>query len=158
MKLPAVLEQDGVYGLQTFYDQINSHIQSLSTTGVANEHYEPMLSSIILEKLPPEIKLLIPRNMNQDIWDLTQMLEIFSQKLKARETCLPSTLFGKNFEFDSKYTDSALYSSTASRGQSPTKSPVKCIFCKGEHWSYKCNIVTDHIARKVFLKNNNLCF
>ena len=49
-----------------------------------------MLSSIILEKLPPEIKLLITRNMNQDIWDLTQMLEIFNQEFKARETCLPS--------------------------------------------------------------------
>ena len=72
--------------------------------------------------------------MNQDIWDLTQMLEIFNQELKARETCLPSALVGKNFEFDSKYTGSALYSSTASRGQNPTKSPVKCIFCKGEHW------------------------
>ena len=117
-----------------------------------------MLSSIILEKLPPEIKLLITRNMNQDIWDLTQMLEIFNQELKARETCLPSAPVGKNFEFESKYTGSALYSSTASRRQNPTKSPVKCIFCKGEHWSDKCNIVTDPIARKEFLKNNNLCF
>ena len=92
-----------------------------------------MLSSIILEKLPPEIKLLITRNMNQDIWDLTQMLEIFNQELKARETCLPSARVGKNFEFESKYTGSALYSSTSSRGQNRTKSPVKCIFCKGEH-------------------------
>ena len=55
--------------------------------------------------------------MNQDIWDLTQMLEIFNQKLKAREDCLSSAPIGKNFEFDSKYTGSALYSSTASRGQ-----------------------------------------
>ena len=116
-----------------------------------------MLSSIILEKLPPEIKLLITRNMDQDIWDLTQMLKIFNQELKAKETYLPSVPVGKNFEFDSKYTGSTLYFSTASRGQNPTKSLVKCIFCKGEHWSDKCNIVTDPIARKEFLKNNNLC-
>ena len=96
--------------------------------------------------------------MNQDIWDLTQMLEIFNQELKARETCLSSAPVGKNFEFDFKYAGSALYSSTASRGQNPTKSSVKCIFCKGEHWSDKCNIVTDPIARKEFLKNNKLCF
>ena len=96
--------------------------------------------------------------MNQDIWDLTQMLEIFNQELKARETCLPSALVGKNFEFDSKYTGSALYSSTGSRGQNPTKSPVKCIFCKSEHWSDTCNTVTDPITRKEFLQNNNLCF
>ena len=86
VKLPAIREQDGVNGLRTFYDKINTHIRSLSTLGVASEHYGPMLSSIILEKLPPEIKLLITRNMKEDIWDLTQMLEIFNQELKARET------------------------------------------------------------------------
>ena len=147
MKLPAVGEQDGVHGLRTFYDQINLHIQSLSTLGVASEHYRPMLSGIIIEKLPPETKLLITRNMSQDIWDMTEMLEIFNQELKGRETCLSSAPVGKNFEFDSKYTDSVLYSSTASRGQNPIKSSLNCIFCKSEHWSGKCSIVSG-IARK----------
>ena len=126
VKLPAVREQDGFHGLRTFYDQINSHVRSLSTLGVASEHYGPRLSSIILEKGPPEIKLLITRNMNKDIWDLTQMLRSFNQELKERETCLSSAPVGK--------------------------SSVKYIFCKGEHWSDKFNIVTDPIARK------KLCF
>ena len=86
------------------------------------------------------------------------MLETYNQELKAKETCLSSAPVGKNFEFESKYTGSALYSSTASRGQNPTKSSVKCIFCKGDHWSEKFNIVTDPIARKEFLQNNKLCF
>ena len=73
----------------------------MSTLGVASEHYGPMHSSIILEKHPPEIKLLIIRNMNQDIWDLAQMLDIFNQELKARETCLSSAMVGKNSELDS---------------------------------------------------------
>ena len=64
VKLPAVGEQDAVHGLRTFYDQINLHIRSLSPLGVASEHYGSMLSIIILEKLPPETKLLITRNMN----------------------------------------------------------------------------------------------
>ena len=57
LKLPAFREQDSVHGLRMLYDQINTHIGSLSTLGVASEHYGPMLSSIILEKLPQEIKL-----------------------------------------------------------------------------------------------------
>ena len=85
------------------------------------------------------------------------MLEIFNQELKGRETCLSSAPVGKNFEFDSKYTGSVLYSSTVSRGQNPIKSSLNCIFCKSEHWSDKCSIVSS-IARKEFLKNNNLCF
>ena len=34
--------------------------------------------------------------MSQGIWDLTQLLHIFNQELKARETCLLSALGGKN--------------------------------------------------------------
>ena len=67
--------------------------------------------------------------MNQDIWDQTQMLEIFNQELKVRESLLSTAPVGKNFEFDSEYTGSDDY-----------------------------NIVTYLIARKEFLKNNNLCF
>ena len=46
VKVRTVREQDGVYGLQTFYDQINSHIRSLFTLGVTSKHYGTMLSSI----------------------------------------------------------------------------------------------------------------
>ena len=72
------------------------------------------------------------------------MLEIFNQELKLRVPV------GKNFEFGSKYTGSVLYSATASKSQNPTKSSLKSIFCKSEHWSDKCNIVTDPTARKEF--------
>ena len=120
LKLAAFREQDSVHGLKMFYDQINTHIRSLSTLGVASEPYGPMLSSIISQKIPQEIKRLVTRNINQDIWDLTQMLEIFNKELNARETCLSSAPVGKNFESDCKYTGSALYSSTASKGQNPT--------------------------------------
>ena len=54
VELPTNQEQDGVNGLRT-YDQINLHFRSLSTVCVASEHYGPMLSSSVLEKLPPEI-------------------------------------------------------------------------------------------------------
>ena len=54
VELPTNQEQDGVNGLRT-YDQINLHFRSLSTLCVASEHYGPMLSSSVLEKLPPEI-------------------------------------------------------------------------------------------------------
>ena len=54
VELPTNQEQDGVNGLRT-YDQINLHFRSLYTLCVASEHYGPMLSSSVLEKLPPEI-------------------------------------------------------------------------------------------------------
>ena len=39
-----------------------SHIRSLSTAGIPQENYEPLLIPIVLEKLPDDIKLEEPIN------------------------------------------------------------------------------------------------
>ena len=35
---------------------------------------------------------------------------------------------------------------------------VKCVFCKGDHYSDKCNVVADMKARAVVIKKNRLCY
>ena len=35
---------------------------------------------------------------------------------------------------------------------------VKCVFCKGDHYSDKCNVVTDMKARAGVIKKDRLCY
>ena len=35
---------------------------------------------------------------------------------------------------------------------------IKCVFCKGEHYPDKCNVVTDMEARTEIIRNNRLCY
>ena len=49
-----------------------------------------MIATLILEKLPQEIKLIVARNV-KETWDLTNILNIVNQELEALEACLVKT-------------------------------------------------------------------
>ena len=145
-----------------------SHVRSLSTLGIEMENYGALISTLILEKLPPKVKSVITRNIKENTWDLAKVLELINLELRARETCTvpEKTEGGKNsahFDSELPYTGSSLHSgSHRSRFQSgnPSKSGgnIKCIFCRGNHWSDKCNVISDFEARKDFLKKEKICF
>ena len=74
-----------------------------------------MIPALILEKLPPEVKLVITRNIKENTWDLAKVLELINLELRARETCTvpEKTEGGKNsahFDSELPYTGSSLHS------------------------------------------------
>ena len=52
------------------------------------------------------------------------------------------------------YTCSSLHLGTRSSHQSK----VKCVFCRGSHFSDKCSVILDCETRKKFLTENEKCF
>ena len=74
-----------------------------------------MISALILEKLPPEVKLVITRNIKENTWDLAKVLELINLELRVCKTCTVTekTEGGTNsVHFDSElpYTGSSLHS------------------------------------------------
>ena len=167
VKLPSVNSKD-VKALQKFYDDVESHGRSLSTLGIEMEIYGALISTLILQKLPPEVKLVITRNIKENTWVLAKVLELINLELRARETCtvLEKTEGGKNcahIDSELPYTGSSLHSgSYMPRLQScnPPKSGenIKCIFCRGNHWSDKCSAILDFEARKDFFEKGEKMF
>lgn len=49
------------------------------------ESYGTMLSSVLLSKLPPELRLIVSRKVPADDLDMGTLLETFEQELIARE-------------------------------------------------------------------------
>ena len=86
VKLPSVNNED-VKALRKFYDDVESHVRSLSTLGIKIENYGSLISSVILEKLPLEVKLVITRNIKENTWDLAKVLELIKLELRAPKTC-----------------------------------------------------------------------
>ena len=164
VKLPFV-NNENVKALRKFYDDVESHVRSLSTLGIKMENYGASISTLILEKLPPEAKLVITGNIKENTWDLAKVLGRINLELRARKTCTvpKKTEEGKNSaHFDSELlcTGSSLHSgSHRSRFQSGNPSKcIKCIFCRGNYWSDKRSVISDVEARKDFLKNEKRCF
>ena len=58
--------------------------------GLSVESYGGLLSSILLNKVPSEILLIVNRGLLGDSWDLDKILELFEAELTARERTAPT--------------------------------------------------------------------
>ena len=149
LKLPMVKEND-LQQLRSFYDEVELNVRSLVTLGVAVASFGTLVSTVVIDKLSPDIKLLIARHI-KDTWNLMKILELLNEELKARETF---NVEGKSVDSDEilPFTGSSLV--VGSRGTSHQS--VKYCFCKGSHWSNKFHVVTDAVAIKQFLRKDFL--
>ena len=87
LKLEKVFNSKNVKELRNLYDRVESHIRSLSTAGIPQENYEPLLIPIVLEKLLDDIKLELSRKLGTDKWKIDEFLEILKEEIVARESC-----------------------------------------------------------------------
>ena len=80
----AKVESDDLHGLRKFYDDVESNGRSLRNLGIGSKSYGSLLSTLIIEKLSQDIKLIISRKIETDIWDLPKVLDLISLELRAR--------------------------------------------------------------------------
>ena len=74
-----------VKGLRKLYDSVEAHIRGLQALGISVSAYIGMLSSVLVNKLPPEIKLIISREIYGDSLDLDKVISIVEREVEARK-------------------------------------------------------------------------
>ena len=84
LKLKKIVSDKDLAGLRTFFDKIESHTRSLQSLGIESQNYGSLLAPIILERLPHQFKLIISRNLKDEIWDLDKILELINEELRAK--------------------------------------------------------------------------
>ena len=113
--------------------------------------YGGILVPFLNGKLPSEIRVILSRNFQNDIWQLDDMLKILKREVEAKER---SFSIGTSSEFepekrDRNYTTSAFLNSSLER---------KCPFCNlNNHPASKCLKVTNMAARKQILRQKGMC-
>ena len=75
--------------LRELYDPLESHVRSLKSLGIPSNSYGSLLSSIIMNKLPQELRLIIGREVKDQDWQLDNILHALEDELKARERAVP---------------------------------------------------------------------
>ena len=117
---------------QGLYDDMESHVRSLRSLDVDDDHYAPLLTPIIMERLPHQPKSTISRQVGNYTWELTQLLCLIRDELKAWENCLtPDSSFTRNLQdsykgskkFDSTYTGAGLHVSQQAQ-------KIVCVFSR----------------------------
>jgi hypothetical protein len=152
LKLEKVNNSKNVKELRNLYDRIESHVRSLFTVGITSEHYGPLLIPVVLEKIPEDIRLEISRKLGTDNWKMDEFMTILREETVARESC--EFMKGKgDTEFQENknkgFTTQNLYAGTRN---------TKCSFCKQNHFSDKCTVVTDLQKQKEIVWKDRLCF
>ena len=153
MNLEVVTSADDVTTLRCLYDGVESHLRGLKGLGVASDSYGTLLSSILFNKLPRELCLIISRGVSEDEWSLNKLMEAFEEELKARERALTPL---KN-PSHRKRGNSTPLPPTASTLHTSSQ-PVTCCYCQKTHAPERCKIVKRFDARRKILRDGGRCF
>ena len=74
--VPAVTGNHDVKPLCRLYDTVESNVRSLKSLGVPADSYSSLLSTVVMNKLPNELRLIIGRKIGDDDWKLDAILEL----------------------------------------------------------------------------------
>ena len=137
LKLERIKGGRSVKELRNLFDQIESHVRSLSTIGVKSEHYGPLLIPVIIERLPDDVKLIISRKLGKVDWKIEEFMRTLKEEITARESCNFMKMYSERDVTSNEschLTTEALFANT---------NTLTCAFCKGDHFHDKCAVVTD---------------
>ena len=114
--------------------------------------YGSLLVSLLNDKLPSELRVILSRKFENDVWRLDDMLKCLKTEVEAKER---SMFIGTSSELekenkDRKYTTSSFLNNAQGK---------RCPFCElSNHVASKCLKVTNAASRKQTLRRKGLCF
>ena len=155
--LPRVEDINDVISLRKLFDTLETSVRNLSDLGKETETYGSLLISIIFDRIPSALQIIISRHSTNRDWDLTEVINIFKEELQARERC--EAISHKDGTFENNSFSSSPFTAQAfmSRNQSEM-SDNNCVYCNQSHASTKCHRVTDVSNRFNILKKSRQCF
>ena len=97
--------------LRKLFDKVENSVINLKTLSVEPDTYGSLLVPLINEKLPNDLKLLIARQFDSDVWSWSKVLEYLKKEIEAKEkatlTCA-SYFQIRDQNYEGKYSLSAL--------------------------------------------------
>ena len=139
--LEKVRSATSVKELRTLYDIIMVNIRALTAYDITSEQFGPMLSPVILQKLPSDIKLEVTRQLRNQDWNIDKLLEVLRVEIENQEACFNYGNNNKTEEikkFPGKWKEHSGISRITTETLYVDGRVIKCVFCNGEHYADKC--------------------
>ena len=137
--------------LRNLYDFVESNYRALQALQVEEQNYSEIVVPVLLERIPPSIRLTITRGTNYLEWSVQELLAALLTEVELREDhCLNQRGFSDRRKVSVIPTANALFA---------RKGEVKgCAFCLGNHAPENCTKVNDIGERKKLLIRFGRCF
>ena len=154
IKLPRI-NGAHVKDLRELRDKVERNIRALNSVGISAEHFGSLLIPIVLEKLPNIVKLQISRTMGNDNWNIDQFMKSINEEISARE----NYEFLKSNESHETYEERRGTATSLTVTRNERRNTRLCVFCDStDHYSDKCDVVTEVGLRKEKLKETRRCY
>ncbi|XP_065893821.1 uncharacterized protein [Dysidea avara] len=141
--------------LRLLYDTVATHTRALASLGKSKDSYGDIMVSVILKKLPAEIRRNLAREQANTEWTFDDLTAAILKEIRVLESGYqPTDLHASSRSTATFYVGSK---SNSPGSHSGTKKSTACVFCKGPHPSHSC-VTTDQQARIDIVKKENLCF
>ena len=151
LSVEAVTYETQLKALRRFYDTIEAQVRGLKAMGVTSETYGGLLSSVMLGKIPPEIHLIITRQLGDEDRKLENLMELLLKELEARERSgIGEFAPPKSRDMTGKSPNTAASLLAGGSGTSPT-----CYYCQETH---ECRKVMSVDEKKRLLREAGRCF
>ena len=85
LSLDTIDDISDIKGLRRLYNEVETQVRSLASLKLTSHQYGPMLTPVLLQKLPSEFQLIISRKFGKSLWDIERILEFYNIELEARE-------------------------------------------------------------------------
>ena len=136
--------------LRRLYDSVETHVRSLKSLGVDSKTYGTLLASVLLNKLPQELRLIVSRKTG-DV-GLDQLLKEVEQEIDARERAQatqPNPGHPPRKPREPPHTAATLLSGNPL---------ATCCYCQQQHAAEACATVKGIEDRKQILRKSGRCF
>ena len=157
LNINSVNSSQNIEKLRQLYDTLESHVRSLKSLGVPSSSYGSLLSSIIMNKLPQDLRLVVSREIKDDEWQLDRILLVLENELEARERAVVRNVTQSAGETKPFTRNQPRIKPTTAALLTKASGPT-CTFCKLNHASNSCTTVTNAAARKEILLKQGRCF
>ena len=73
--------------LRFMYEKISVNVRGLESLDVSSSQYKSLLIPVIMSKLLQEVRIQVARNTAQEVWQMSDILDVIRQEVEAREIC-----------------------------------------------------------------------
>ena len=147
LNLEAVVSDSNLRALRHLYDTVEAQIRGLNSMGVQSETYGALLSSVVLGKLPQEIRLLLSRGMGDGDRKLDDLMKLLLGELQARERVSASNLASGKGRESVITTPTAAAPTAAALLAGGQRTTPTCSYCQQPHSSYALRLCPLMIER-----------
>lgn len=155
LSVEAVTSDFNLKALRRLYDTVEAQVRGLKSMGVEAETYGALLSSVVLAKIPHDIRLVVSREMGDGERKLENLMKILLSELQARERAAASDTGTAGKVRDKTVKLHSTASALLTGGQ---KALQTCCYCQQPHFSYACTNVACIEERKRILRSAGRCF